>query len=49
MINQILGFEPFLKMNMRLGEGTGCAIAFTIIEAATVMMNKMGTFKDIGM
>ncbi len=49
LINEILGIEPMLFMHMRLGEGTGCALAFNIIEAATVMMNNMGTFGDIGM
>ena len=49
LINEILGLAPMLDMNMRLGEGTGCALAFNIIEAATRMMNEMGTFGDIGM
>ncbi len=49
IIMKILGIEPMLKMNMRLGEGTGCALAFNIVEAATEMMNRMGTFADIGM
>ncbi len=48
-IKFILGLDPMLDMNMRLGEGTGCALAFNIIEAATKMMNEMGTFADIGM
>lgn len=46
---ELLGIEPMLEMNMRLGEGTGCALAFHIIEAATKIMNEMGTFGDIGM
>ncbi len=45
----LLGLSPMLDMNMRLGEGTGCALAFNIIEAAVKMMNEMGTFADIGM
>ncbi len=49
IINSILGKEAMLNMHMRLGEGTGCALAFHIIEAATKMMNEMGTFGDIGM
>ncbi len=49
VISEILGLNPMLDMNMRLGEGTGCALAFNIIEAATKMMNEMGTFGDIGM
>jgi nicotinate-nucleotide--dimethylbenzimidazole phosphoribosyltransferase len=48
-ISEILGLKPMLDMNMRLGEGTGCALAFNIIEASTKMMNEMGTFADIGM
>jgi len=42
-----LGLIPFLEMEMRLGEGSGCALAFPIIDAACVMMNDMGTFADI--
>ena len=39
--------RPFLEMEMRLGEGTGCALAFSIVSAACTMMNEMGTFGDI--
>jgi len=42
-----LGLKPFLEMEMRLGEGSGCAISFPIIDAACVMMSDMGTFADI--
>ncbi|MCL2111831.1 MAG: nicotinate-nucleotide--dimethylbenzimidazole phosphoribosyltransferase [Clostridiales bacterium] len=42
-----LGLSPFLEMEMRLGEGSGCALAFPIISAACVMINEMGTFADI--
>jgi len=42
-----LGLTPFLEMEMRLGEGSGCALAFPIIDAACVMINDMGTFADI--
>lgn len=44
-----LGMEPMLFMNMRLGEGTGCALAFHILDASMAMMNEHGTFADIGM
>jgi len=42
-----LGLHPFLELGMRLGEGTGCALAFPIVTAACAMMNEMGTFADI--
>ncbi|MFV0516300.1 MAG: nicotinate-nucleotide--dimethylbenzimidazole phosphoribosyltransferase [Aminipila sp.] len=42
-----LGMSPILDMNMRLGEGTGCAITFHILSAACAMMNNMATFDDI--
>jgi len=31
---------------MRLGEGSGCPIAFKIIEAACAAMNNMATFAE---
>lgn len=48
-VAELLGLSPMLDMNMRLGEGTGCALAFNIIDAALKVMNEMGTFADIGM
>ncbi len=48
LLKEITGLEPMLDMNMRLGEGTGCALVFTIIEAALRMIEEMGTFAIIG-
>jgi nicotinate-nucleotide--dimethylbenzimidazole phosphoribosyltransferase len=42
---QELGLEPWLHMNMRLGEGSGCPLAFRILEAACALMNRMATFE----
>lgn len=36
--------EPILNLDLRLGEGTGAAMAFPIIQGAVEMMNKMTTF-----
>lgn len=36
-----LGLFPMFDLGMRLGEGSGCPIAFKIIEAATAAMNHM--------
>jgi len=41
-----IGLKPMLNLNMRLGEGSGCPLAFNIIEAALYTMDNMGTFED---
>jgi nicotinate-nucleotide--dimethylbenzimidazole phosphoribosyltransferase len=41
-----LGLEPMLNLGMRVGEGTGTALAFHIIDAAFEAYMKMGTFDD---
>ncbi|PKQ15311.1 MAG: nicotinate-nucleotide--dimethylbenzimidazole phosphoribosyltransferase [Actinobacteria bacterium HGW-Actinobacteria-7] len=43
-----LGFEPVLELDMRLGEGTGAALAMGIIDAACRMMSGMVTFAEAG-
>jgi nicotinate-nucleotide--dimethylbenzimidazole phosphoribosyltransferase len=42
----ILGLEPMLNLHMRLGEGTGCPLAFNIIEASQAVMKNMATFEQ---
>jgi nicotinate-nucleotide--dimethylbenzimidazole phosphoribosyltransferase len=41
-----MGLKPMLDLNMRLGEGTGCPLAFNIIEAAEAVISKMATFEE---
>jgi nicotinate-nucleotide--dimethylbenzimidazole phosphoribosyltransferase len=43
-----IGLEPMLHMDMRLGEGTGAALAFPIIEAALKLLREMATFESAG-
>ncbi|MBS4008788.1 MAG: nicotinate-nucleotide--dimethylbenzimidazole phosphoribosyltransferase [Clostridium sp.] len=45
---EILGLMPFLKMNMRLGEGTGSALAMTVVDAAIKICAEMASFADAG-
>jgi nicotinate-nucleotide--dimethylbenzimidazole phosphoribosyltransferase len=43
---QELELTPFLDLQMRLGEGSGAALAFPIFSAAGAMMAEMGSFAD---
>ncbi|MDO4517906.1 MAG: nicotinate-nucleotide--dimethylbenzimidazole phosphoribosyltransferase, partial [Bacillota bacterium] len=43
---EILGLKPFLSLEMRLGEGSGCPIAFQIIKGACDVMTNMATFDE---
>ena len=45
----IMELEPFLSMDMRLGEGSGAALAFNIIEASNYVYKNMATFDEIDM
>lgn len=41
-----LGLEPIINLNLRLGEGTGAALAMHIIEAACRVFNEVLTFSQ---
>lgn len=41
-----LALSPMLELEMRLGEGSGCPIAFEVIDAALTVLREMGTFAD---
>ena len=43
-----LGLKPLLNLNLRLGEGTGAALAMNLVESAAQVINKMLTFEDAG-
>ena len=48
MASKYLKLTPPLELGLRLGEGTGAAIMFNIIEAATYMNLDMITFEEAG-
>jgi nicotinate-nucleotide--dimethylbenzimidazole phosphoribosyltransferase len=43
-----LGLRPLFDLDMRLGEGSGAALAFHILEAACRTLNEMATFSEAG-
>lgn len=43
-----LGVAPVLDLDMRLGEGTGAALAMTVIEASVKLYREMATFSGAG-
>jgi nicotinate-nucleotide--dimethylbenzimidazole phosphoribosyltransferase len=43
-----LAIEPYLDLQMRLGEGTGAVLAFLLIQAAARIYTEMATFKSAG-
>jgi nicotinate-nucleotide--dimethylbenzimidazole phosphoribosyltransferase len=45
---EFMGLTPLLDLNLRLGEGTGAALAMTIISAGLKIYREMATFEEAG-
>ena len=43
---EAMGLEPMLLLDMRLGEGSGCPLAFEVLSAACAVINDMATFEE---
>lgn len=48
LMHEYLKVEPVVHLNMRLGEGSGAAVAFPIIKAGVSFLNEMASFEDAG-
>jgi len=47
-MHEKLGCDPLLDLNMRLGEGTGAALAMNLVDAAKAILTEVATFEDAG-
>jgi nicotinate-nucleotide--dimethylbenzimidazole phosphoribosyltransferase len=45
---EYLGLQPLLDLDLRLGEGSGAALALPLVEAACKLLNEMATFGEAG-
>ena len=43
-----MGLQPVFFLDMRLGEGSGCPLAFEVLSAACAIINDMATFDEAG-
>lgn len=48
VILERLGLKPIIFAEMRLGEGTGAALGFTLVDAALRLLDEMATFEEAG-
>ena len=48
LVLEKLGVRPIIDLGMRLGEGTGAALAMNVIESALALFHEMATFESAG-
>jgi nicotinate-nucleotide--dimethylbenzimidazole phosphoribosyltransferase len=48
LVLEELGLEPLLDLRLRLGEGSGAALALPIVQASLAILDEMATFESAG-
>jgi nicotinate-nucleotide--dimethylbenzimidazole phosphoribosyltransferase len=48
LVLEALGLEPLLDLGLRLGEGSGAALALPLLDASIAILNEMTTFDEAG-
>jgi nicotinate-nucleotide--dimethylbenzimidazole phosphoribosyltransferase len=48
VVLELLGLEPLLDLDLRLGEGSGAALALPLLRAGTLLFAEMATFDSAG-
>ena len=48
LVLERLGLEPVLHLRLRLGEGSGAALAIPIVRSAIALLNDMASFDEAG-
>ncbi|GAX90704.1 nicotinate-nucleotide--dimethylbenzimidazole phosphoribosyltransferase [Effusibacillus lacus] len=47
-VNKLLGLKALVNLNLRLGEGSGAAVALPIVRSAVRIAKEMATFREAG-
>ena len=48
VVLEALGLEPLLDLGLRLGEGSGAALALPLLQASIAILDEMATFEQAG-